>query len=75
MFEHVDGQEVPDNIMVALEDDVFGIEIGGEPSAESVPVPLRDAVMAPSPTDMVLVNGVELTVQSAFRKFQRSPAW
>ena len=46
----------------------MGIEIGDASSVEGAQVPLEERiVMSPSPTDMVLVNGVELNAESALR--------
>ena len=68
LFDPVERQEVPDDIMVAPEDEVLGIEIGDASSVEGAQVPLEERiVMSPSPTDMVLVNGVELNAESALR--------
>ena len=66
LFDPVERQEVPDDIIVAPEDDVLGIEIGGASSVEGAQVPLEGRIVM-SPSDMVLVNGAELNAEIALR--------
>ena len=68
LFPEVDRQQAED-IQVAPEDVVIGKEIEGDVELqEGVQVPLEGKlVFSPSPTEMVLVNGVELTPESSLQ--------
>ena len=71
LFPDVEHLEAGD-IRTAPDDEVMGREIEGDdanPGGADVPLEGR-LVFSPSPTDMVLVNGVELTPQSTFAIFE-----
>ena len=68
LFHDIDRQQAED-VQIAPEDVVIGKEIeDGVEMQEGVQVPLEGRlVFSPSPTDMVLVNGVELTPDSSLQ--------
>ena len=68
LFPDIERQQ-PEDIQIAPEDVVIGRETeDGVEMQEGVQVPLEGKlVFSPSPTDMVLVNGVELTHDSSLQ--------
>ena len=71
LFPDVEHLEAGD-IRTAPDDEVMGREIEGDdanPGGADVPLEGR-LVFSPSPTDMVLVNGVELTPQSTLQSLK-----
>ena len=66
-----DKQDGPSDMMVSPDDQIEGVEIEVEQVQQGAQVPLEGRVVVqPSPTDMVLVNGVELTVDSSLRSLR-----
>ena len=71
LFPDVERQE-PGDTRIAPDDEVLGLEVDEDvdiPQGADVPLEGR-LVFSPSPTDMVLVNGVELTPDSTLQSFR-----
>ena len=65
-FPDPERRDGADDILQAPEDEVVGLEIGGEQSQDGADVLMQGRlVVTPSPFDLVLVNGVELTAGSS----------
>eukprot|EP00435_Cladocopium_sp_Y103_P047343 s881_g13.t2 len=74
LFPDVERHEhARDGVLVSVEDDMQGVDIGGEHDLHGADVPLQGRlVVSASPQDMVRVNGVELTPDSALRALRTS---
>ena len=68
LFPEADRQQ-PADVAIAPEDEVIGLEIeDGVEGSGGADVPLEGRILfQPAPTDMVMVNGVELTPESSLK--------
>ena len=68
LFPDPERRDAADDILQAPEDAVLGLEIGGGEIQGGADVPMQGRlVVTPSPVDMVVVNGVELSESSSLR--------
>ena len=68
LFPDPERRDAADDILQAPEDEVLGLEIGGGEIQGGADVPMQGRlVVTPSPVDMVVVNGVELSESSSLR--------
>ena len=68
LFPDPERRDAADDVLPAPEDEVLGLEIGGGEIQGGTDVPMQGRlVVTPSPVDMVVVNGVELSEFSSLR--------
>ena len=68
LFPDPERRDAADDILQAPEDEVLGLEIDGGEIQGGADVPMQGRlVVTPSPVDMVVVNGVELSESSSLR--------
>ena len=68
LFPDPERRDATDDVLQAPEDEVLGLEIDGGEIRGGADVPMQGRlVVTPSPVDMVVVNGVELSESSSSR--------